>query len=216
MIFARIVQGDPRRRSRLHDFDGNRVSSPGLVDLVPSIWTTLLLRVGVRSWSPWLPFPLVRHLNRLLAPSWNVLEFGSGASTVWLANRVANVVSHEHNPEWYARVQAKLKTSKYQNVRLSLLTSSSEYASVEAYGERMFDLVLIDGHWRDVCAESAVRAVRPGGLIYFDNSDVPDLDHRLAVNTILKAAAEARRFVGFCPGHVAASQGLLIRTPAVS
>jgi hypothetical protein len=74
--------------------------------------------------------------------------------------------------------------------------------------------VLIDGHWRDACAESAVRAVRPGGYIYFDNSDVPDPDHRLAVATVLRAAAESWRFVGFCPGQVAANQGLLIRTVA--
>lgn len=215
MLIQRIVQGDPRRKSRLHDYEGNRVPIAGFADLVPSIGTTLLLKAGLRWWSPWLPYPAVRYLDRLIQPSWRILEFGSGASTDWLSNRGADVISHEHNPEWHARVQAKLAASGRRNVRLSLFTARADYASVEAYGGRKFDLVLIDGHWRDACAESAVRCVRPGGFIYFDNSDVPDPDHRQAVMTVLSVAVESRRFVGFCPGHIATNQGLLVRTVVI-
>jgi hypothetical protein len=216
VIFQRILKGDPRRRSRLHDFEGNRMPISGFVDLFPSVVTALLHKAGVRSWSPWLPYPVVRCLGKLVNPTWHVLEFGSGASTLWLADRVANVISHEHNPEWYERVRARLKLTGRRNVELSLFTSRDEYASVEKYGDGAFDFVLIDGHWRDACAESAVRAVRPGGFVYFDNSDVPDADHRLAVATVLRNSTESTRFVGLCPGQIGANQGLLVRTAAQS
>jgi len=210
-MLERLIRADPRRRTRLHDFEGNRVPLAVFVDLVPSMVSALLRKAGVPPRSPWLPYPLVRHLGRLLDASWSVLEFGSGASTAWLASRVAMVHSHEHDTHWYARVEAMVAKSGRRNVSLSLLASRAEYVSIDTYGGQRFDRVLIDGNWRDACAESAVRAVRPGGYIYLDNSDVPDSDHRHALRTILDVTDESRFFVGFCPGQVAASQGLLIR-----
>ena len=67
--------------------------------------------------------------------------------------------------------------------------------------------------WLARRARTAVRVVRPGGHVYVDNSDVPDIDHRSAVATLLEAAAGVERFIGLCPGTVAVNQGLLIRLP---
>ena len=211
MSLRRVLKGDERRRTRLHDYQGNLLPLAGLIDLVPCAASTLLLKLGMRSWSPWLPYPFVRHLRRLCERSWRVLEFGSGASTVWLSAHAAHVVSHEHDAAWHARTAARLATLRRGNVELRLLTRRDEYAAVDAYGAKQFDFVLVDGHWRDACAESALRAVRPGGFVYFDNSDVPDADHRAAVEILARAAGESWRFVGLCPGHVAVNQGLLIR-----
>lgn len=212
MILRRVLKGDERRRTRLHDYQGNLLPLSGLIDLVPCATSTLLLKVGARSSSPWLPYSFVRHLRRLCERSWRVLEFGSGASTVWLARRVAHVISHEHDAAWHARTSAKLETLGRGNVELRLLMQRDAYAAVDVYGARQFDFVLVDGHWRDACAESALRAVRPGGFVYLDNSDVPDDDHRAAVQVLTRAACESRRFVGLCPGQIAVNQGLLIKT----
>lgn len=211
MILRRLLKGDPRRRTRVHDFEGNPLPLSGLVDLVPAVSSALLLKLGIRSWAPWLPYPFVRHLARLCSRSWRVLEFGSGASTVWLAERTAHVVSHENDAQWHARTAARLAAVGCDNVDLRLLTRRDEYSAIDQYGARQFDFVLVDGRWRDACAEAAIRAVRPGGFIYLDNSDVPDPDHRIAVQVLCRAAAESRRFIGLCPGQVAVNQGLLIR-----
>jgi len=210
-LISRLVRGDPRRRTRFHDFEGNLIPLRAVVDLVPSLLTAIARKAGRRGWWPWLPYPVVRHLERLLQPSWTVLEFGSGGSTLWLAERVARVVSHEHDPAWYRRVSEKLGAEGRRNVTLKLIESREAYIAPEPAPAPGFDFVLVDGHWRDGCARAAVRLVRPGGLVYFDNSDVPDPDHRSAVATLLGAADESRRFIGFCPGQIAANQGLLVR-----
>lgn len=213
MILQRLLKGDARRRTRLHDYEGNRLPLSGLVDLVPCASSTILLKAGWQSWAPWLPYPAVRHLDRLIEPSWRILEFGAGASTVWLSARAAHVVSIEHDTQWHSRVAARLAAFRRDNVDLRLRTSQEEYAALDGLGTAQFDLVLVDGHWRNTCAQTAVRAVRPGGFIYLDNSDVPDPDHRIAVEVISRAAQESKRFVELCPGHLAVNQGLLIRTP---
>jgi predicted O-methyltransferase YrrM len=55
---------------------------------------------------PWFTYPAIRQLERMVSPQWRVLEFGSGFSTLWWAQRVAEVVSVEHDPGWAARLRA--------------------------------------------------------------------------------------------------------------
>jgi predicted O-methyltransferase YrrM len=171
---------------------------------------TVLRKAGIQWWSPWWPYPAIRHLGGLVRKSWRVLEFGSGASTPWLARLARDVVSLESDRDWYSRVKTRLKVVGYSNVDLRLRDSQDDYVTVDRYSQGGFDLVIVDGAWRDQCAHTSVRLVRPGGYIYLDNSDVPDPDHRSAVKTILRAAKTVKRFVGLSPGTVAVNQGLLI------
>lgn len=210
MIVQRLVQGDPRRRTRLHDFEGNRIPLIGIPDLIPSVCTTILRKAGIQWWTPWWPYPAIRYLGALVRYSWRVLEFGSGASTPWLASRARYVVALESNRDWYSRVQSRLQVVGYSNIDLRLRESQRDYVTVDMYSQSGFDLVIVDGAWRDLCAQTALRLVRPGGYIYMDNSDVPDPDHRSAVKTLLDAAKTVQRFVGLCPGTVAVNQGILI------
>jgi predicted O-methyltransferase YrrM len=208
----RVLRGDPRRRTRFHDLEGHHLPWRGLADLLPCALSTLLRKTGRRLTAPWLPYPAVRYLRRLVAPSWSVLEFGSGASTLWLAHRAARVVSVEHDPSWFVRVERWLQRAGRANVEQHLCTGPGTYADTQGHPARSFHLVLIDGHWRNRCATVALRAVRPGGYVYFDNSDVPTPDHRQAVEELLATAAGSLRFVGFAPGNLCVNQGLLIRT----
>jgi predicted O-methyltransferase YrrM len=210
-MIRRLLQGDPRRRTRLHDFEGHRVPLALVADVVPSIASTLALKLGRRGWSPWWPYVATRRLAALVRPGWRVLEFGAGASTAWLAPRVAHVTAMESNPAWYVRVRDRLGALGLDNVDLRLRPEAQAYADVDGEDGGGFDLVVVDGDWRDRCARTAVRLVRPGGYIYLDNSDVPDPDHRHAVATVLSAAATSERLVGFGPNTVSVNQGLLVR-----
>jgi len=210
-MLQRLIRGDPRRLTRLHDFDGNRLAWSDLRDLTASVCTTLLWKAGVRWRSPWWPYPAIRSIGSLLRTSWRILEFGAGESTPWLARRVLHVVSMESNREWYFRVQSRLREAGCTNVDLRLRENEMDYATADQYSVTGFDLIVVDGAWRDLCARTATRLIRPGGYIYLDNSDVPDPDHRLAVGTLLDAAKTVERFVGLYPGAIAVSQGLLIR-----
>ena len=82
---------------------------------------------------------------------------------------------------------------------------------VSGYPAGAFDLTIVDGHWRDRCAEKALVATRSGGWIYLDNSDVPEPGHRAAARTLTAAAARAERLIGLAPTQIAANQGLLVQ-----
>ena len=77
-----------------------------------------------------------RWLEEHLEPQWSVLEFGSGCSTLFLADRVRRVVSIETDPYWYEQTQNKI--TDYAHVEL-LRTRRS------LHRDELFDLIVIDG-----------------------------------------------------------------------
>lgn len=58
---------------------------------------------------PWLTYPALRELESIVKPHFNVLEYGAGNSSLWWSQRVAQVVSVEHDPHWadYVRTRAR-------------------------------------------------------------------------------------------------------------
>jgi predicted O-methyltransferase YrrM len=168
---------------------------------------------------PWIPYPAIRHLATIAKPEWRVLEHGSGMSTVWWAKHVAHVEAIEANPDWRERVVKKLAKQGTTNVNIELRTDDS-YADLTAYADRTFDLVVIDGHAREVVASQAARVVKRPGWIYLDNSDFAAQWHEMygeAEATLLKVADDeqgtATYFTGLAPATVNTSQGLLVSLP---
>jgi len=61
---------------------------------------------------PWLTADMVRILETWLKPTDVGLEFGSGRSTIWFANRLKKLTSVEHNKEWYRKVSDMLAKTR--------------------------------------------------------------------------------------------------------
>lgn len=134
---------------------------------------------------PWMSYAVIDFLNARIGPSWTVHEYGSGGSTVFLAQRAARVVSVESSPEWYHRVRRELQRLELHNV--DLRQGAADFAEAEAlYRSDFFgqlpdepaDLILIDsedhhaGHRnRPLLFAFAERRVRPGGFIVVDDAD---------------------------------------------
>jgi hypothetical protein len=109
-LLRRIVSGDGLRRTRFHDYENHRVGVASLPGLPRAITTAGLLRFfGWRPELPWLGFSAVRTIDHLLQRHWQVLEFGSGMSTLWFARRVAKTVTIETDAAWHTRVNALLQ-----------------------------------------------------------------------------------------------------------
>jgi predicted O-methyltransferase YrrM len=125
---------------------------------------------------PWLTPQAIRLLEGWLKPTDMVLEFGSGRSTMWIAGRVNTMVSVEHNPLWYERVDASLKEQQLHHVlylKKSIVGNPAEYALVPGQFENnSLDVVLVDGRLRDECANACLPKLKPGGLLILDNADV--------------------------------------------
>jgi hypothetical protein len=57
---------------------------------------------------PWYTYPAIEFLQARVRPEMVIFEYGCGNSTLWWAKRVAEVVSVEHDGEWYRRVAARV------------------------------------------------------------------------------------------------------------
>ena len=55
---------------------------------------------------PWLTEGAIEFLEQYLTehPSAKILEFGTGASTIWFAKRTPNLYSIEHDPSWFTLI----------------------------------------------------------------------------------------------------------------
>ena len=208
-MIRRILQGDPRKLSRVHDFEG-RVPPPRAWIYLPlSVATTLLFKgFGWRAPLPWLGFRAIRRLKKIAVPGARVLEFGSGMSTLWFAGRGVEIVSIELDPAWHRAVRERLKA--IPNPEARVLLEAPPYEALAARLAGGFDLALIDGEARDEAAAVAVSLVRPGGYLYLDNADVPLDSHRRARDTLL-AAGPAEWFTDFTPLQITVNTGVLVR-----
>jgi len=125
---------------------------------------------------PWYTYPAIFWLDSLLTGDERVFEYGAGHSTLWYAQRVAQVVSVEHNQRWYEQVSLRVPS----NVRLSLVATGvggsstdekDEYVASIFQDEGSYDIIVVDGQARNACCCVAVRCLLPGGLLILDNAD---------------------------------------------
>ena len=128
--------------------------------------------------APWLTPRATAFIDDWLRPTDVALEWGSGRSTVWLGRRVRHLVSIEHEPAWYERVQKTLRREGIDNVDAHVApvadrnASSADHRYVQLAAEvpcEPLDLVLVDGVLRDHCTAVALERLRSGGLLVIDN-----------------------------------------------
>lgn len=144
---------------------------------------------------PWWVYRAAERVDEFLtdtagkAGQGRVFEYGSGASTVWLAGRAAEVHSVEHHPEFSEFMAKKLADLPHVTLRhvpavpvrpgqpaiLSHRFGSrgldfTDYVHAIDQVEGEFDLIVIDGRAREACLRRAVPRLAADGLLVFDNS----------------------------------------------
>ncbi len=122
---------------------------------------------------PWITYAALDVLDRTVTPDVAVFEFGSGNSTRWWAERVRRIVSCESDAAWAERIRAALPPSAEIH-RVDLARDGVEaYASVIDRWPAAFDIVVIDGDkpTRQACGRHAPAALKPGGVIVWDNAE---------------------------------------------
>lgn len=140
---------------------------------------------------PWYTYPSIEYLSQFDYSDKNVFEFGCGNSTLWWANRAKNVAAVENNEEWY---KSRLEFD-VSNVSLYLEVEPEKYArkiiEVDNDNSKKFDVIVIDGMWRDKCALCTLEKISPDGMVIFDNSNwIED-------NPELKKASEILKKLNF-------------------
>ena len=126
---------------------------------------------------PWLTPQAVRYLEAWLKPEHHVFEWGAGRSTLWIAQRVRSMVSVEHDPAWYTKVQTLARREHLDNIYLEFcpdaiaLPGGVTYSTAILKTVQEFDFVLVDGLYRDQCALAALTRLEPQGVLVLDNAN---------------------------------------------
>lgn len=150
-----LVASDPRYGPL---FSSLRKSSPVARLKAPSLWFA------------WRAAPVVeQELAARQAP--NVLEWGSGGSTRWFADRSASVISIEHHAGWAELCRDHVG----DRAEIRHIPEGPAYAHPEL-DYSVLDCVIIDGIMRVECARTvadriAAGDIRKGTLVIFDNSE---------------------------------------------
>ena len=121
---------------------------------------------------PWWVWGAVDHIKAVLQPDWRVFEWGSGGSTLWFAQRVADIVSMENNYDWANKTAGELKQFGLMIATIIFEDDLWEYAEQISYEmQPFFDLISVDGRNRAECIRHAIPKLKPGGYLVLDNSE---------------------------------------------
>jgi hypothetical protein len=103
----------------------------------------------------------------------DVLEFGSGGSTLFFSRRAKTVLSFETNPDWFRDVKKTLEERKLLNVSLNLITCAEDCKSPILNTGLKFDVVLVDCDPRVMerfqPLKFSSKFVKTGGILILDN-----------------------------------------------
>ena len=187
----------PNELSRIFALFGLLVSHPSQIPFV-YLWFRYRLRGGpLDNKIPWITFRAFKWLKHYLRPNMVIFEYGSGGSTIFISKKAKEIISVEHDRNWYKDVARALYKEKISNCKYVLRepvniadkknhsynyknytsvtmpgVSFEDYVkTIEKYPDKNFNLVFIDGRARASCIFHAIPKVRPKGYIMLDNSD---------------------------------------------
>jgi predicted O-methyltransferase YrrM len=158
---------------------------------------------------PWWNKRATQYLAAALRPGDRVFEWGSGASTIWLAGQGASVTSIEHKAEWVQHVLDRCPDADIRAVPWAdhgVIRSEPQIgdsgrhffddyvAAIDAFDDGTFDVIIVDGVCRMECTRRAAPKVKPGGLLIVDDTDFP----WVAPHTLLPGWSRVTR-IGFKP-----------------
>lgn len=101
----------------LHEEDGvkkiltphdaqSKISSFGLMYLQPRGYFNDNICMDEQGYTPWFSYPSIEFIRQIIKPTYKVLEYGSGYSTLFWKKHAGVVCSIEHNREWAEKLMA--------------------------------------------------------------------------------------------------------------
>lgn len=193
----------PTLRKFLHQVKINRSQRASLNQLKFFFRWKKSLEAGsssVKDEQPWLTFEAINFLKQHIHPQSKIFEYGGGGSTLFFVKRALEVITVEHNKEWFQLLEEITKNKKLKNWKGFLVEPEKDvkvinpdkanpdhystrdeklkrynfqnYASfIERYPDSYFDIVLIDGRSRPSCIKHSLSKIKQGGFLVLDNSD---------------------------------------------
>ncbi len=145
---------------------------------------------------PWLTYSFLNFIDKKLNKQISVFEYGSGNSTLYFSQRTKNVISVEHDEEWFKFISNK----KPDNAEIIFepLTYGGKYSEKAVDAERKFEIIIIDGRDRVNCCKMAVNALTTDGVIVLDDSERDQYEQ--AIEILKNKDFHQIEFWGISPG----------------
>ena len=121
-------------------------------------------------------------LQSWLRPSDVGFEWGSGQSTTWLAPRVGQLTSIEHDTQWHSLIQKRL-TDRGLSDKVDYRLVSAEGGQLEEpqdspyahairdIADASLDFAIVDGQMRLRCMQQVMPKLKPMGLLVLDGAN---------------------------------------------
>lgn len=129
---------------------------------------------------PWFTPAAIVFLNKYCKTEHRVLEFGSGGSTIFFAERCYEVHSFEHSEDFFEKVKEGLRQRSCNNVHQNLTKTHSEFCeAIKGFQDKSFDIILVDTDWnsapisRSELGSLAIPKLKSGGILIVDNYYYP-------------------------------------------
>lgn len=123
--------------------------------------------------TPWLTEEAISFLEKFFEKHQNpkVLEFGGGASTVWFSKRTNQLYTIEHSRKWqyilsciFSEIPGMMKPN-------FLFQKRPYFKLCQQFEDAFFDLIIVDGHHRELCVEHAISKLKKGGILILDDAE---------------------------------------------
>ena len=108
-----------------------------------------------------------------------MLEWGSGGSTIEFSSIVSKYYSIEHNFDWYTKINEEIKNYPLNDIdyrfvkqNIERTPGQSTYVEFKDYIDEVdkfndkFDVVLIDGRARRLCAKKVIPYLKENSVIF--------------------------------------------------
>lgn len=119
---------------------------------------------------PWYTKGCLEFLETLDLKGKRVFEYGVGESTTWYLEKGAICFGVDNSIEW----------ANYTGSKFAVF--NNEYVgAIDEYG--LFDIVVVDGAWRDDCVEWALPHMKEGGILIIDNFEQPEVEPNIWTKT---------------------------------
>jgi hypothetical protein len=124
-------------------------------------------------------YAAIAILEGLVGRDTGVFEYGSGASTAWLAARSDHVHAVEHDGTWFERVKDMPGTDRADIRHVACAGDELDAPDGDPYvvapntvaDRRPYDLIIVDGMARRSCLAAAPGFLAPNGIVVLDDTE---------------------------------------------
>jgi hypothetical protein len=140
-------------------------------------WRSSLRRAALSAGGapiPWYTYPAIDFLQQRSFENCDVLEFGSGQSTLWWSRRARSVLTIEEDEKWYKAMRPRIGPNVSLNcVPVDHVTRTVEpiRALLASSAVSKFDVIIVDGHLRKEATSLAFDYLAPDGALILDNAE---------------------------------------------